>query len=34
MKNGGGDIDSIVISKWGVVVIIFDSFEGKMYMVN
>lgn len=33
-KNGGGDIDSIVISKRGAAVITFDSPEGKMYMAN
>lgn len=33
-KNGGGDIDSIVISKQGAAVITFDSPEGKMYMAN
>ena len=33
-RNGGGDIDSIVTSKRGAAVIIFDSPEGKMFMVN
>lgn len=33
-RNGGGDIDSIVISKQGAAVITFDSPEGKMFMVN
>ena len=32
-KNGGGDINSIVISKRGAAVITFDSPEGKMFMV-
>ena len=32
-KNGGGDIDQIVISKRGAAVITFDSPEGKMFMV-
>ena len=31
-KNGGGDIDSIVISKRGAAVITFDDPEGKLFM--
>lgn len=33
-RNGGGDIDNIVISKRGAAVITFDSPEGKMFMAN
>lgn len=33
-RNGGGDIDSIVISKRGDAVITFDSPEGKMFLAN
>lgn len=33
-KNGGGDIDTIVISKRGAAVITFDNPEGKMFMVH
>ena len=33
-RNGGGDIDSIVISKRGVAVITFDDPEGKMIISN
>jgi len=33
-RNGGGDIDNIVVSKLGAAVITFDSPEGKMFMVN
>lgn len=33
-KNGGGDIESIVISKRGAAVITFDNPEGKMFMVT
>ena len=32
-KNGGGDIDSIIISKRGAAVITFDNPEGKLFMV-
>jgi len=34
MRHGGGDIDSIVMSKQGAAVITFDSPEGNMLMVN
>ena len=33
-RNGGGDIDSIAISKQGVAVITFDNPEGNRLMVN
>lgn len=33
-KNGGGDIESIVISKRGAAVITFDNPGGKMFMVT
>ena len=33
-KNGGGDIDSIIISKRGAAVITFDDPEGKMNMTD
>lgn len=32
-KNGGGDIEGIVMSKQGAAVITFDNPEGKMFMV-
>lgn len=32
-KNGGGDIEGIVMSKQGTAVITFDNPEGKMFMV-
>ena len=33
-RNGGGDIDNIIVSKRGAAVITFDSPEGKMFMVK
>ena len=33
-KNGGGDIDSIIISKRGAAVITFEDPEGKMFMID
>ena len=33
-RNGGGDIDSIVISRRGAAVITFSNPEGKMFMVS
>ena len=33
-RNGGGDIEDIVISERGAAVITFDSPEGKIFMVN
>lgn len=33
-RNGGGDIDSIVVSKRGAAVITFDNPEGKLFMAN
>ena len=33
-RNGGGDIDSIVMSKRGAAVITFDNPEGKTFMAN
>lgn len=33
-KNGGGDIEHIVMSKRGAAVIIFNSPEGKMFKVD
>ena len=33
-RNGGGDIDGIVISKRGAAVITFDSPEGKMFILD
>ncbi len=33
-KNGGGDIDSIIISKRGAAVITFDNPEGKIFMAD
>ena len=33
-RNGGGDIERMVISKRGAAVITFDSPEGKMFKVD
>ena len=33
-KNGGGDINSIIVSKRGAAVITFEDPEGKMNMID